>query len=99
MGPQNPSKMAKIVQNGQFSGCHGYENDYFRFFSFDPNRTWLDGPFGVLHDLLYASIDVKEPWNGHKWQKMHKMTYLGFLGYHSNHGYHGNREYILLINI
>ena len=55
-------KCAKIVQNLSvlwlFYGCHGYEINFFHYFSVQPGRAWLAGHFGVLHDLLYVIIDV-----------------------------------------
>ena len=71
MGLQKPSKMSKITKNWVFSGCHGYGFNFFNLFSFDPGRAWLDGHFGVLHDLLYAPIDA---WDSQKPSKMAKIT-------------------------
>ena len=59
--PKTPQKWPKSSKMGSFLVAMVTKMIIFDFFSFDPNRTWLDGPFGVLHDLLYASIDVKEP--------------------------------------
>ncbi len=63
----------KITPNRQFSGYHGYRNYFFHLFSFASNRTGLVSHFGVLHDLLYASIDAWDPQN-------HKKAYLARKG-------------------
>jgi hypothetical protein len=59
MGAPKPSKMAKIGQNWQLRGYHGYGNYFFQFFSFDSYRALLDGHFGILDELLYASTNVE----------------------------------------
>ena len=38
----------------------------FNYFSFDPDRAWSDGHFGVLHNLLYALIEPWDPKNPQK---------------------------------
>ncbi len=65
MGAPKPSKMAKIGQNWQFRGYHGYGNYFFQFFSFDSYRALLDGHFGILDELLYASTNVESWDTGH----------------------------------
>jgi hypothetical protein len=58
---------------------------FFQLFSFDPDRAWVDGHFGVLHDLVYASIDAWDPKNPQKWPKKAKNADLGnFERFHGN---------------
>ena len=38
----------------------------FQFFSFDPDRAWSDGHFGVLNNILYALIEPRDPKNPQK---------------------------------
>ena len=61
--------LLKMDQNLCFSITMATITAFFIFFSCDPDRAFVDGYFGVLHDLLYASIDEWEPENPKKCPK------------------------------